>query len=520
MSVANFISQNKITVLFIVVIIGSTSFFMWGGDTEPSYEFTTVSRTDITQEVSATGKVVPAKSVTLAFDVAGTVARVYQDIGDTVSAGDALVVFDNADVQAELRQKQALLDAANSSLDDLLRGTRTEEIQVQEIKVNNTNAGVGEARLSAIDILRDSYAKADDAVRNKVDQFMSNPRTDSPKLNFTVETSLANQITSKRSFLETQLTDWKASLDSLVGTSDFSIFFPEAKNTLFSVNQFFDIVAYAVNGLKTDTSLSQATIDSWRSDVSVGRTNVNTALSNTSSSEEKLNKALRDFDLAKQELEVKQASATEEDIAIQKAKIREAQAVLDAAKARLAKTILRTPISGIITKQEAKTGESISAHVAVASVISAGDFEIEVFIPEADVAKISIKDTAAITLDAYGKDIVFMAHVTSVEPAETQIEGVSTYKTILHFDSSDVRIKSGMTANIDILAAQTTDVLAVPERAVLSEDSVYFVRVVDASFAQGFRDVPVTLGLRGSDGNIVIESGLSEGEKVIIFLNE
>ena len=40
-----------------------------------------------------------------------------------------------------------------------------------------------------------------------------------------------------------------------------------------------------------------------------------------------------------------------------------------------------------------------------------------------------------------------------------------------------------------------------------------------AEAAVGFREVPVKTGLRGSDGNVVIESGLSEGEKVIIFLN-
>ncbi|MBI5004601.1 MAG: efflux RND transporter periplasmic adaptor subunit [Candidatus Lloydbacteria bacterium] len=514
------IFKNKIILFSVAAVIGLVSFLVWGGKVKPQYEFTTVSKTDIKQEVSATGKVIPARSVLLSFDIAGKVAGVYKSVGDAVRAGDFLVTLDNADVEAQVRQKKALLDAANASLDDLLRGTRAEEIQVEELKVKSAGAAIQEARLSAIDTLRDSYAKADDAIRNKVDQFMSNPRSDSPKLNFTVETSLANQIATKRSLVEQKLVLWSTSLGVLSDASDFSQFFTQAKEVLVSVNQFFDVVAYAVNGLKANASLSQTTIDGWRSDVSIGRTNVNTALSNISSAEEKLNKAIRDLDLAKQELAVKQAPATEENIAIQKAKIREAQAVLDSTEAALAKTILRSPISGVVTKQEAKTGESVSAHETVASVVSAGDFEIEVFIPEADVAKVSIGNTARVTLDAYGKDAVFLAHVTAVDPAETEIEGVSTYKTTLHFDARDERIKSGMTANIDILSASAEGVLAVPERAVLSNDEgTSFVRVVDSKAALGFREVPVKTGLRGSDGNMVIESGLSEGEKVIIFLN-
>lgn len=514
------IFENKIIIFLIAVVIGTVSFFVWGRSAKPSYEFTTVIKTDIKQEVSATGKVVPKKSVLLSFDVAGKVARVGKEVGDKVFAGDVLVTLDNADIGAELRQKEALLDAAKASLEDLLRGTRAEEIQVQEIKVHSASAAVDEARLSAINTLRDSYAKADDAVRNKVDQFMSNPRGSTPQLNFTIETSLANQITSKRVAIEESLLRWSVSLGLLSETSDFGASFSEAKTVLSLVNQFFDAVAYSVNGLKINAAVSQATIDGWRSDVSTGRTNVNTALANVSSSQEKLNRALRDLDLAKQELVVKQEPATDENIAIQKAKIREAQAVLDTTAARFAKTILRSPISGVVTKQDAKSGESVSAHETAVSVVSAGDFEIEVFVPEADVAKVSIGDTARITLDAYGKDSVFLAHVTAVDPAETEVEGISTYKTTLHFDASDERIKSGMTANIDILSAQATGVLAVPERAVLSNDAgVSFVRIVDSKSAAGFREVPVKTGLRGSDGNVVIESGLSEGEKIIIFLN-
>lgn len=62
--------KNKIILFLIVAVIGLVSFLVWGGNVKPPYEFTTVSKTDIKQEVSATGKVIPAKSVILSFDIA------------------------------------------------------------------------------------------------------------------------------------------------------------------------------------------------------------------------------------------------------------------------------------------------------------------------------------------------------------------------------------------------------------------------------------------------------------------
>ena len=63
-----------------------------------------------------------------------------------------------------------------------------------------------------------------------------------------------------------------------------------------------------------------------------------------------------------------------------------------------------------------------------------------------------------------------------VDPAETIIDGVATYKTTLQFTDEDVRIKSGMTANVDITGLEKKDVLAVPQRAVFARAGHRFVK--------------------------------------------
>jgi multidrug efflux pump subunit AcrA (membrane-fusion protein) len=134
-------------------------------------------------------------------------------------------------------------------------------------------------------------------------------------------------------------------------------------------------------------------------------------------------------------------------------------------------------------------------------------------VPEADIAKIKIGDSAKVTLDAYGSDTYFPARVTKIDPAETMVEGVATYKAILQFAENDQRIRSGMTANMDIETAKKEGVLVVPQRAVIRKiDGSYRVQIFKDE--QTSEERTVAVGLRGSDGNIEVVSGLSEGEKI------
>ncbi len=104
--------------------------------------------------------------------------------------------------------------------------------------------------------------------------------------------------------------------------------------------------------------------------------------------------------------------------------------------------------------------------------------------------------------------------MVKIDPAETIIEGVATYKTTLQFSGNDERVKSGMTANIDILTAKAENVIAIPQRAVAQkENGDKIVKILKDDGVVEERKV--TTGLKGSDGNIEITEGIQEGEKII-----
>ena len=84
-------------------------------------------------------------------------------------------------------------------------------------------------------------------------------------------------------------------------------------------------------------------------------------------------------------------------------------------------------------------------------------------------------------------------------------------------NKEDERIKSGMTANIGILADERHNVIAIPGRAVVVKNGDQIVRVV---IDGEIEERKVITGLRGSDGTVEVVKGLNEGDKVITFVEE
>ena len=514
----NFI-QKPIVIIASILLIGALvgGYIYFSGEEAPV--FVVAKKQNLSQEINVTGRVKPSQSVDLAFEKGGRVAQMYVIVGSKVGAGQTLVSLDNEEISAQLAQTEAEVKIQEANLNELRRGARPEEIQVQEIKVANAKTAIEDAKNNFIDKLQDAYTKSDDAVRAKTDQMFTNPQTQNPQLKFLgVAQNLESDIEWRRLSLEYNVfPQWKTSLNKLTIQSDLTTYISEGKNYLDEVKIFLEKLSLAVNNPNVSYVVNGSTQEipsSFKTDTATARINVNTAIGNVTTAEEKLKKAQSDLDLAKQELTLKKSGATEEQIIVQEAQLEKAKAQTTQYRVQLSKTFLRSPINGIIVKQEAKTGEIVSANAVVVSLISEAKFEVEANVPEADIAKIKNGSSAKITLDAYGRDVIFEAKVSAIEPAETIIDGVATYKTTFQFAKKDERIKSGMTANIDIIGEKRENVIAIPQRAIIRRNGDQFARKWND---KNIEEIIVKTGLRGSGGNIEIIEGINEGDRVIIF---
>ncbi len=511
----HFIKNNKWWSALIAIVLLIVIYFVFVKKPASTIGSTvTVESRNITEEVSATGNVKPLSDISMAFETGGKVSDIAVSIGDKVSAGQYLASVSNSDLSAAVDQAKASLSAAEADLAILKNGSTPQQIAVSQSQEQEALGNFNQAKSALINSIQDAYTKSDDAVRNKADSMFDNPRSSTPKLSFdTTNSQLSINVDLERENIENTLLDWNNSSVNLTPDSDLQSAADIANQNLDLIKNFLNDVNLSLNSAVISSSVTEDVISSWQASIATARTNIALAISNMSSASTQYNSMESLLKVAEDQLTLTKAPATDNQIKAQQALVDQAAANVENAKAKLEKTIIRSPIDGTISRVDTDVGETVQSGVNVISVISYGEYEVEAFIPEADIAKVKIGDVATTTLDAYGSDTFFQMTVIKIDPAETVIEGVPTYKVTLKFASDDSRIKSGMTANLDILTGQKYGVLAVPARSVYSVDTQKYAQLVDSE--NKIADVPVQTGMRGVDGYIEIISGLKEGDTIV-----
>jgi RND family efflux transporter MFP subunit len=503
--IKGFIRNHKIWSSIIgLVILGIIWYAVAPGKNNTGSTFVLVEKGTITEEVSVTGNVKPFSAVDLAFERGGRLANIAVEVGDTVYTGQTLAGVSSADLVANLDRAKADLRIAELQFGKIKINASTTELLVENQGVAKAVLDLAQAKISLVNEIKDSFTKADDAVRNKIFSLFTDPVRYRAKLSFNTGYFLQEDIEEGKDEVNDILDSWYRILSKSDIAQDVETNYNLAKKNLTIIKKLLDKCAEAVNGLiLEDSYTTQTQIDIWKSNISIARTNINLAISSLTDTYDRYQALILAFNIA------------ESNFSVQEINVDQAKANVASAEAELAKTIIKSPITGVITKIDTKLGEIISANIPIISVISYGDYEIESYIPEADIAKVKMGNIARTTLDAYGDNIIFETTVIKIDPAATVIDGVPTYKVTLKFTTKDERVRSGMTANLDILTNQKDDVLVLPNRVIITKEDGKYVLVMDITGKGEVLEKKIVTGLRGSNGTVEIISGINEGDKVL-----
>jgi HlyD family secretion protein len=209
------------------------------------------------------------------------------------------------------------------------------------------------------------------------------------------------------------------------------------------------------------------------------------------------------------------------DIAPFRAMVGQANALVMSAQASLDKTIIRAPVTGILSKKNVEIGEKVGGIVGNESfgadfqLIDDNDFYIEINIPETQVNKVERENEVSITFDSIDNEN-FTGTLVSIDPGATEIDGVIYYQADIKIVDEDERLKAGMTADLVLNAEPKVNVLVIPEIAVLTEDGEKWVRLPINGSTERYEKVPVRVGTRGNGGQIEVTSGLEEGQTILV----
>jgi HlyD family secretion protein len=462
-----------------------------------------VIRGNLTAVVAGSGSVAAEQTVNLAFQTGGTVTEVLVKEGDLVQAGQALAQLDARALQLQVTSARSALESAQARLAQAQQGNaKPEDLAAGEAQLASAQANYDKATKgpTAADLasaqagVRSAQAAYDAAVRS-------------------AGTS-GSQLESASAALqkaEANLRQAQAKYDQVASNPDIARR-PEALSLQSATIEYQQAKANYDSLSQTASTDAQSRVASAAAQVAQATAN----LAKLTPTAEDLTVAKASLDQAKANYAKLTAKATATDLQIQQAAVTQAEQSLKQAQLNLDNATLKAPFAGVVTQVNIVPGSITNSATPALRLINRDPLHVDLRLSENDVAQIQLNQPVKLTiqsLDGWQTD----GKVIYIAPAAESTNGVVTFAVRISFPDNDPKVKVGMTADLNIVSAQRTGVLLVPNTALLPKGTGRVVQV-PATDAQGRpstpREVEVTTGL--SDGTLTeILNGLSEGQQVI-----
>lgn len=162
--------------------------------------------------------------------------------------------------------------------------------------------------------------------------------------------------------------------------------------------------------------------------------------------------------------------------------------------------------------EQLRVGSKVSEDSPVFQILDLQDMRVRAQVEEADIPHVQKGQKAKVYLDAY-PDLVFTGEVIQVGiRAETGSGGVTVFPVIVQLDRTEIPLRLGYNATVDIEIFSKEGILSLPVTALLSQEGKDYVYVVVEGKASR-REVQVG---EKSEEWVEILSGLEEGERVVV----
>ncbi|MGL4851222.1 MAG: efflux RND transporter periplasmic adaptor subunit [Phocaeicola sp.] len=145
------------------------------------------------------------------------------------------------------------------------------------------------------------------------------------------------------------------------------------------------------------------------------------------------------------------------------------KAELDKAQRNLAYTTITSPIDGVVINRAVEEGQTVAAGFETPTLFTiAADLtqmQVVANVDEADIGGVKEGQRVTFTVDAYPND-TFDGNVTQVRLEATTTSNVVTYEVVISANNPDLKLKPGLTANVNVYTVDKSDVLVVSSKAL------------------------------------------------------
>lgn len=461
------------TSVLIVIIIILLGYWIYHSKTStsaiPQYVLSTARYGTLTQKVTGSGQVTASNQLDVKSQVSGTILSIKTKVGERVSKGQLLAIIDST---------SAALDLENSRI---AYAKLTQSAKPGDLE--NAKNNVEKAYSDAFNAVSSAYIDLPNIISGMKDLLYGS----SGYLSDQKSTYLT---TTGRSYRDTAGTSYDRAVDrynaSLIlyknltrnsATSSIQAVVNDTYQTLSYITEALKNTQNAVNFVSTTQSEYYATavsttissVTSWSNTANSDLSSVLSAKNNIESTNNTLNNLITgtdELDLASARISLTQKERAYADY------------------------FIRAPFDGIVGRIPVNVYDEASGGTIIATVI--GDSKTStISLNEVDAAKVSSGQKVTLTFDAVDS-LTATGTVREADLVGTVTQGVVTYNVKIDINTSDPRIKPGMSVNATIITSQKERTLIVPSSAVKSQGLSKYVEVFDTIPASSKTSSPST----------------------------
>lgn len=161
--------------------------------------------------------------------------------------------------------------------------------------------------------------------------------------------------------------------------------------------------------------------------------------------------------------------AAEVSVKVARAQVASAEATLQKAETNLTHASIRSPIAGTVISRDVEAGQTVAASLSTPTlfVVAAdlADMEIHALVDESDIGSVEAGQAVRFTVQTY-PDLTFDGEVETIHLEPSTESNVVTYTVVVRARNDDGLLLPGMTATLDFILDERTDVLRVPRSAL------------------------------------------------------
>lgn len=458
------------------------------------------------------GKLKPYQTVRISSQITGIVEEVNYQVGDRVNKGDLLLTFENKDIKAQVKQAEAALAIVKASYRMTKNGATAEELAQVEAAYQQATASLEGAK-SNLSLLESIYQ---DRTSQKQQLVSAEMQFKSASKQVEIAEEGLKQVQIGLEQAQTNLSQAQKEYDRIsylynegVATSrEFETVENQLKNAKAGVDNARSALENAKIGKQqADVSLTgaeetyQLAMDNYKNPTQIEQQveNAKTQLKVAEANEK----------TAKANLDKVKKGARVEERDISKANVKQAEAALEQARLILDKTILESPIEGVISAVNFEAGEMVGAGSPIFTVVNDKQLYIEAGVNARTLIAVNPGDPARARVLAL-PDTYIEGEIAQVNPVidpQTQ-----DYRIKILINNDQGKLNAGMFVDLYLTTRTSGNALVLPTAAVLDVDTKPYVFVIkdDKAYKR-----EIKLGIV-NEHDLEILSGIEKTDKVII----